>query len=427
MKILVRLIFANALVAALWLLVTLPTGAAEPASLRNVDRGDRRALTPVYHKSFQGAEATLHPWQGKHIVFLTDRSDLDPKTMATITGTSDRIYEFYATMTGREPEVGADTTIGGRGTIAVIKDTCGSGCGRLGATGIEIIPDQFEELYRVVEESGEFTHLLPYEFGRNFWFYGSQIEYRESENSRSGCVSTGYAVFMRFMSMDATGTKGSPFKGGAFEDFEQAVVGLVDRYIGDTSLNWSNTLRVYKAPENAFGLNGTDLFASFVFRLRRDYGGDNFVARLWLEVARRPAAESTQDAIDNFVVAASLAARTDLTSLFRQQWRWPVSDEAAMEIMTGSRQIKKRNPMREKFVHSGGYFEREGTGTRQWKEHVTSKGEFFFEEVVRDEQAIFIRDARRGFTIRIPMNGGESRISSDSGATWSKLYELKKE
>jgi hypothetical protein len=52
------------------------------------------------------------------------------------------------------------------------------------------------------------------------------------------------------------------------------------------------------------------------------------VARLWQEAAQRLTAKSTQDAIDNFVLAASAAAQKDLTVLFSKDWRWPVSETA---------------------------------------------------------------------------------------------------
>ena len=80
------------------------------------------------------------------------------------------------------------------------------------------------------------------------------------------------------------------------------------------------------------GLGATDLFAAFLFRLRRDNGGNKFIKALWHEVARRPKAATTQEAVDNFIIAASLAAGRDLTTQFTTQWRWPLSDGAKEEI-----------------------------------------------------------------------------------------------
>ena len=80
------------------------------------------------------------------------------------------------------------------------------------------------------------------------------------------------------------------------------------------------------------GLNGTDLFASFCLRLAQDWGGREFVKRLWHEVGTLPVATTTQDAVDNFVLSASVAAGHDLIGLFADRWRWPVSEEARAKV-----------------------------------------------------------------------------------------------
>jgi len=54
-------------------------------------------------------------------------------------------------------------------------------------------------------------------------------------------------------------------------------------------------------------------------------------AKLWKEAAKRPRARSTQDAIDNFILAASAAAGKDLSKVFTETWRWPMSEAAKAE------------------------------------------------------------------------------------------------
>jgi hypothetical protein len=198
-----------------------------------------------------------------------------------------------------------------------------------GATGIELTPGCFRELYDGVAKRNEYDQALPYEFGRNFWFYSPQLAYKQGADS--GSVVTGYAVFMRFPALAAAGVKLGPFRDRSGDEFRREVERLVDLYVADPSLTWENTLKVGAAPKNPMDLNGTDLFASFCFRLCRDYGGWKFAARLWQEAAKRPTAKTTQDAIDNFVLAGSLAAGKDLTLLFSRTWRWPVSESARRE------------------------------------------------------------------------------------------------
>jgi hypothetical protein len=282
----------------------------------------------VTYRSFRGERLARFPWAGRRVVFLTASRDLDRPTMAAVAGTFDRVYEFYAAVTGRQPRPLPGYVLAGRTTVAEVQNTCGAGCGMLGSTGIEIQPAYFQTLYDGVRTRGEYDQVLFYEFGRNFWFYGRQLEYQGADNT--GTVTTGYAVFMRFVSMQAVGVKGGPFRGKAFPEFRRQVGQLVDLYLADPTLNWGNTLRVGKAPANPMGLGSADLFASFVMRLRRHFGGDAFVQRLWGAAGALPPARTTQQAVDNFVLASSAAAGRDLTGLFAGQWRWPVSARARM-------------------------------------------------------------------------------------------------
>ena len=247
--------------------------------------------------------------------------------MARLCDTFDKVYEFYHDATQREPAPVRQYE--GRVTITEIEKTCGAGCGYLGATGIELMPGCFRELYEGALKHNEIDQALPYEFGRNFWFYSPQLAYRDGVDASS--VITGYAVFMRFMAVEAAGAKLGPFRDHSGKEFRREVEGLVDLYVADPALNWENTLKRGAAPANAMGLGGTDLFASFCFRLCRDHGGPKYAARLWQAVGKRPVAKTTQDAIDNFVVAASVAAGKDLAPLFAKTWRWPVSAAAQAE------------------------------------------------------------------------------------------------
>lgn len=286
----------------------------------------KRAVTvssTVPYVSFKGDTVPLTPWLGQHVAFLTTDPTLDPAVMSRIASTFDGVYLFYQGMTGRQPAPAK--TLGGRSTIAEVDTTCGAACGYLGATGIEIAPPYFDLLYTQVRDSDEWDQVLFYEFGRNFWFYGDKVEYKGADNTL--VVTTGYAVLMRFEAIEALGLKPAPFHGSSivpFADFKAAVEHLVDQYEADSSLNWDNTLRIGKGPTNDLGLGGTDLFASMCMRLERDHGGSAFLKRLWSAVNAQPNASTTHDALVNFVTAASTAAGTDLTSQFRDVWRWPI-------------------------------------------------------------------------------------------------------
>jgi hypothetical protein len=282
------------------------------------------ALT--YH-SFGGVEYERYPWEGKKITLLTETNDLNPATMRRWLEGVDSAYSYYAKCAGREPwSEGMATYINKRSTIASVPETCGAGCGYLGATGVEIMSGLFTEVYQSILSADQFNQVLFYELGRNFWFYSDQLAYKDNDP-----VVTGYAVFMRFVVMAASNLEGAPFNDWSFPEFKSKVRGLLDLYLADASLTWENTLG--RGAGYPTMLGGTDLFASFCFYLMEHHGGAAWVENVWKYAGARPAAKTTQDAVDNFIIAASQAAGTNLTALFRS-WRWPVSPAAAAFLET---------------------------------------------------------------------------------------------
>lgn len=284
--------------------------------VRQVARADGPRV--VTYTTFDGAQLERWSWLGRHVALLTARADLDRPTMTRILAGLDAAYEYYAASTGQIPQ--SAKLIEGRLPITEVNATCGAGCGYLGATGIELLPGTWSALYEGVRTDGRFEQTAFYELGRNFWFLSAPLAYRAPDPD--GAVVTGFAVYMRFASMAAAGIEGAPFNGTPFPVFRSTVEGLVDRYVADATLNWSNTLRVGRGVANPMGLGATDLFASMVMRLARDHGGDAFVQRLWKAALGRPTARSSAEAAWNFADAASIAAGRDLTAVF-QAWRWP--------------------------------------------------------------------------------------------------------
>ncbi|MCL4859219.1 MAG: CAP domain-containing protein [Caldilineaceae bacterium] len=289
--------------------------------------------TPYAYTSFDGLELQLYPYEGEQIALLVADPDLDETVLTRIVTAIDGAYAYYQQATGREPA--PHYQYNGRATVAVAPSTCsgrGAGCGFLGWTGIELTHESFAILYNGVRDNDEYDQVVFYELGRNFWFYGDSIEYKGDD--ATGAITTGYAVFMRFLSMEAAAVAGGPFRGESFAHFQAEVEGMLARYVADATLDWFNTLAIDRAPANPMGLGASDLFAAHLFELRRRYGGD-FIPTLWQQVANRPTAQSTQDAVDNFVIAASLAAGENLAELFATEWRWPLSADARQTLAEG--------------------------------------------------------------------------------------------
>ena len=281
-----------------------------------------KAQTPQSYTTFEGTTLNLYKWEGTYTMILSGTDTLNPGVMTSWVNAMDGTYGYYYSCTDQNPICYTDVTcIDGKSTIARVDATCGAGCGYVGWTGIELLDTYFDAFYNALAAHEQYSQEPFYEFGRNFWFYSDKLEYQSDDP-----IVTGYAVFMRFMSMDYLGLQGADFGRWTFPQFQNKVKELLNDYMADPDLNWSNTLGVGKGIAGS-DLGATDLFASFCFYMKENYGGHAWVQNVWKYAGQRPDALTTQDAVDNFIIASSQAANTNLVSLF-QTWKWTPSASA---------------------------------------------------------------------------------------------------
>ncbi|UOG77425.1 PKD domain-containing protein (plasmid) [Hymenobacter tibetensis] len=300
---------------------TIKLVASNAGGSDSITKQIRISPYPQAYSSFDARLLNLYAWEGANVLLLARNNTLNRATMFKWLKAMDATYAYYKLCTGRDPALNPPTYLNNRTTIADVATTCGAGCGYLGATGIELQNTYFDLTYNAINATNQYDQILFYEFGRNFWFYGGKLAYKTNDP-----ITTGYAVFMRFMAMESAGVNGAAFGPWTFPTFRANVENLINIYLATPSLNWANTLGVGQGVPNS-GLGATDLFASFCFRLRRDYGGEPFIRNLWKQAGLRPNAVTTQDAVDNFFLASCAAANKNLTAVF-QLWRWPLSASA---------------------------------------------------------------------------------------------------
>ncbi len=273
----------------------------------------------ISYRKFVGGHVRLQPWPGRRVAVLVPPGSFgDPRIMTRIVLAFDKAWDFYATTTGRQPALYRQYHK--RDSIAVVTMSCGAACSYLGATGSEINPPYFQALYQGVRASNEYDQAMFYEFGRNFWFYGPQLA---PATTYGDTVTTGYAVLMRFESMNAIGINAGPYNGTPFPAFERQVWGIAHSYDSDLSKTFADTLAVGQSP-SVYG--GTDFFASIVHLLAARYGGHCFIRRFLASVLTRPSTSSDDAAVANFVRAASHVAGVNLKPFFYDYWAFPQPD-----------------------------------------------------------------------------------------------------
>jgi len=284
-------------------------------------------MATIPYLSINGDDLDLVPWPGEHVALLTPPDmDLDPVVVSRLLTALDEAWEYYASITGREPT--PFKTYDGLGTIAVVDRTCGAGCGYLGFTGIEIMREYFEAGYTELKQNGLFDQVPFYELGRNFWFYGEQLGALDA-------FVTGFAVVNRYQSMDAAGVEGTSYGVGDFETFRHAVLtDMAQGYLSDETITGIEGLTT-SPPANPFGLGTADVAASLFYRIQEDFGPEAY-ATFWRSMGSLPAASTPEEAIGNFLAAARTATGVDYGALFKDGWRLFVGDMDADRIRIDS-------------------------------------------------------------------------------------------
>ncbi|TAF54935.1 MAG: hypothetical protein EAZ61_04915 [Oscillatoriales cyanobacterium] len=293
------------------------------------------------YTSFRAETLKRYPYASRNLVLLADDRHFDPQTIQDILTILDNAYLYYLRITGNPPLPTQQNQVQGLLPIAVVRDTCGAGCGRLGSQGIEIQPQYLDELYLAYQQSGTLHHLIFYELGRNFWGETLQRKLDYHHHPKDGqdyrVVAEGFALFMQFQAMQAANVTPAPFRGLPFEQYRHEIRRYLEIYLANPKLTWENTLKIYAFPKiedceaRQLCLSPGNLLAAFWLDLRDRYG-DHFTQRFFWEVQRRPDTRTTQDAVDNFVLAASAGADRNLSTLFTQTWRWPLSPQARQEL-----------------------------------------------------------------------------------------------
>ncbi len=287
----------------------------------------------VEYVSFDGNHYDLYSYEGRNVRLLADRADLD---LSGLISWIDIGYEAYYSATGRHPN---DTEQSDGKTIIARANTCGAGCGYLGQRGIEIAPRFFDEAVEEFARSGRPDHVFFYELGRNFWYYSDQLEFNPSRVDQSHRGSgdffvNGFPVFMEraiqeFMQLDYSGY------GAGADGFEESMARWFSGYLSDPSRNYYTDFAVFESslyddPITGYRFGTMDFLAEVLLDVARDHGGMEFVNRLWREVEQRRDWQDEVSALNNLITSASMAAGEDLTSRFRDVYKWPVNEEISL-------------------------------------------------------------------------------------------------
>jgi len=278
----------------------------------------------------QGVSTKMYAWEGTGICLLTQTNDLDPQLMKTFVGNLDRGYQYYREMVGQSPKsykIWLDKPV--IASVPSSRLTCGFACGFIGATGIEV--SNFANDYKAVKANADaMPHYYYYEMGRNYYVF----------DRRHNAFVTGFAVFMRYCCLDSLKIVDNDNKtrsaiDEAINAYEMSDLGFVKAFTSAGGLSEKQSrFDDYEGP-----CDQPVMYASAMLKLRNEFGGDEFVKRFYHTIRKMPQlGDGSKNASDAqkqclcWMIAASRAAKQDLSSLFADTWRLPVSKDLRLAM-----------------------------------------------------------------------------------------------
>lgn len=288
-------------------------------------------IGPVeYFSSGFDVRYELDAWLTDNLAFLIPQEAVvEDDVMVRVVNALDAGYRFYQDITGRDPAPNRDFQ--GRALIAVVPTdllSCGgAGCGFVGLTGIEILPDWFgaglqgqfpliDGLYDLVAASDTVNDIYFYEMGRNFWFYGDSL----GPDSFNG-FTVAFAVVNRYLAAEATGLNVA----AETAEFHFDIAPESARaYFADPEATALNRLLLELGPDNP---------ATGLFQLVQEHGGPEGYRRFYLALEGLPTAQTREQSFDNFAQAATFATGQDFSFLFKDgSWNYVVGSASGERL-----------------------------------------------------------------------------------------------
>ena len=170
-------------------------------------------------------------------------------------------------------------------------------------------------------------HYVFYEMGRNYYTFGD----------RHSCFITGFAVFMRYVCMDAlkcedTDAQTRKVIEGVEPRLSASGLTFLELFTTSTGVG-EKVSRIKDGSGKVMEPSDQPVrYAAAMLRLRRENGGDAWVKRFFHELAAAPPFNpGTQAGALNqgwyWLLCSSVAAQKDLSSVFAGEWRLPLADD----------------------------------------------------------------------------------------------------
>ena len=304
--------------------VSIPDQDPDASAPNTENRFPKVAPAATSYVAADGVTYSLFAWIGAEVALLTTVDTLDPAVVGRILTVYDDIYLRYQKVNGRAPA--PSQSLAGRAVIAflpTLSSNCSLGvCFSFGQSGLELTEDDLVDIYVGVRDRDRFD-VSPLELlALSFWFYEPQLGYPNTD-----VIAFGFAICSAYDALSTVKPTVMERAGETLTEYRSVLEAFVDTYVA-LGAPWDTTLAAGGAPTNTNNLGGGALMCSMLRRLRARHGA-SFDADFWQQVSSLPASGGTfEGASDNFLIAASRAAKADLSTVIGDRWGFPVTSAA---------------------------------------------------------------------------------------------------
>lgn len=300
------------------------------------------------YNTFDGRIIPVYLIEGKYSVINIDKNKInsnqlnDTVTLNKIVNRVDGLYNFYKINLGFEPN-GGNVNYGNKVDVFFGDPSCGSGCGRIGAKGIEC--SGFENIFFNIKYNTNVNRdvIIGYEFGRNFFNFSNKIlfPFKPNTDERNGGFAEGFASFFYTHAFDEVITN---------EDerlFNETLLNIewgketFLGYINDTLANpynvWAkNELKGIRDNNrgNDAGNNDMTSWSSIAVLegLNQVFGFKNIFPSFFKELIKLPDVLTIEDALSNIALASSRSINLNLNPFFKNVMKFKINKNIEDEI-----------------------------------------------------------------------------------------------
>jgi hypothetical protein len=242
-------------------------GVIESDSRLQAGTASSRPKARISYRAFDGQSYAMQEYRGRHVaVLLPDNTgDSPPFTAEHLEEMVDRLDELYALY---RDILQAEPDGSGLLKVAFVPETCGAGCGLLGAKGIEIRTDALNYAAIIEElDAGRLDSILVHEMAHNFDIFLNYLHYLPNH-------AHAWTDFFEYFAAYRYGRHN--LGGEAPDDVYQSPVSQTWKdYVASESANWSRCVRDGACGD--LGLSANNAWAMPYYRMEELYGSEAMV------------------------------------------------------------------------------------------------------------------------------------------------------